>query len=478
MVSGSRAFWEVVDLVGKIYSLGGNGWVSKKDLAEEVRATERTLRRYLSVLKVAEVVEITEDKLRLRPEVVSLLEGRYDIAGYIAEKIYRAGPLVEKRLEEFARRVAEKFREVYSQVYLRSSEVRVMMINTPPRMRGLEGSALLYPKKACRKLPATVELWGAACRSKKRWAQVGGFTYNLIGTVACARSEAPRGRLGAERSVVYPDISILTDEELPYHDLFSEYPHFRTTAVSLVSRYIREINLLNFLADELEERKSSDELYIIRWGSLIPHGAPPLTDPTLERYSIKLRAALERFIRACSEGNVVPVGIQALPRHEFLVRQIRDLLGLPIRMTDHQLLCLVGEPGDVTCLMNPIERSKRELLDFAGISWKRFYEFYLVTEEYSVLKCDFYCLGDAGRLQQTIADIIYATSWPVESAPTRKFHAMLSDKRPEVRALPSVVERARYDAKVHLTLVFNVIYDALVRAMIEVCTKTLPKEIG
>lgn len=425
------------------------------DLARRMKLSVRMIRRYLSDLENLNlIVRSSEGTISLNREYVNYIE---DSLGYEptqltlddfivfidqAESIFR---LREKTVE-----VLRKLKAPFSQV----PKLRGKLIDTSPDLlsqsKNLIGNKILYSKYVSNSL-ITSDILGISGTGKRELLRIDAF---LCIYLACSASAAwyvsiDRGkRTASPQPMIRPDLRKIRKNDVPFHELFTEFSGLRRVGYGLVLNYMTQINLYKLGIEALEKYGNRIELFF-RLGTLLPHGfLSPLSDrdAAFRRLKFDFIDVFSSFRDLARNLGITVCSVVIDPRdHWFSDNVCKNLEESysELELRDNILLSMIMEERDATCLISRPEKGK-----FVS----NFYEFYMKNKNV-VTKYEFLNLGDKNPfdLQARIASIAYNTSspYPFRYIPSPIDSGMMGSKREQLMA-PFVAHEASHHAAIHL----------------------------
>jgi len=425
------------------------------DLARKMKLSTRMIHRYLLDLEKLNLISRSPDgMITLNRDYINYIE---DSLGYKPAQLTLDDFMVILdqadtifRLRDQAVEILRKLKTPLKQV----PKLREKLINTSPesllQRKNLVGNKLLYPNYVSNSL-ITSDILGISGAGKRSLLRIDAFICIYLACSAAAAwyvSIRKGKRIQESRPLCRPDIREIRKRDVPFHELFTEFPGLRKVGYGLVLNYLTQINLYKLGIEALEKYGDKVEIFF-RLGSLMPHGfLSPYSDrdAAFRRLKFEFLDVFSSFQDLARNLGVTVCGVVIDPRDNWfsnkVCRNLEDAYS-ELELRDNILLSMIMQERDATCLINREERGKIA---------KNFYEFYLKNQNV-VTKYEFLNLGEENPLdlQARIASVAYNTSSPY---PYRFIRSSLSlggtfSQREQLMA-PFVAHESSHDAMIQL----------------------------
>lgn len=442
-------------IIKYIQDLDTGGGVKIFDLSDPMGLSPRMVQRYISdLVKLGLIIRRPERKVSLNNEYVKFVE---DSLGYVPGQltlddfmlvINCADPIL--RLRDNLMPILRKLKAPLEMV----PQLRIKLISTNPNSlrvkKNLIGNKLLYTDYVQDSI-ITSGITGLAGVGRASFMRGGPWGVICVYT-ACAASaswflEIKRDEKIEDYLLFKPDLRRIKETDIPFRELFTEFPALRKVGYGLIVHYITELTNYKLAIETLEKFGKKVE-FIFRLGSLIPHGFLSGLSERDEAFRELKFEFVETFTSFCSLAknlSITPVGVVIDPKDRWYSNNVcKEIMGIDedVEIRDHFLLNMVMHEKDVTCL---IQR------DELGKSLKDFYEFY-IKNKHVVTRYEFLNLkGDNPiELQKRIAEIAYNTSSPYPHRYIRSNSGVEGWNQREQLMAPFVAHEASYNAMIQL----------------------------
>lgn len=438
------------------------GGVSISDLASHVGLSRRMVQRYVSdLIKLGLVNRLPGGYLSLNRDFLKHAE---DSLGYTPSQVTLddfmvvidyADPIL--RLQQHVMPILRRLRAPLEMIPdLRKN----LVLTTPEKLRlskNLVGPRVLQPDFVHDSI-ITTSIVGIAGAGKMTLFRLDSFGAICV-YIACASAASWSGaiekgdKMEEFLPLFRPDIRRIRESNLPFRELFTEFPALRKVGYGLVLHYLTELTVYKLCIEAIEKFGKEIEL-IFRLGSLIPHGffsGLSERDAAFRRLKFEFLETFTSFCNLARNLEITPVGVVIDPRDRWFSNNVcKRLMKIDedVEFRDHFILGMVMQERDSTCL---IQREE------VGKNLKDFFEFYLKNQQVTT-KYEFVNLNkrDPLELQKRIADVAYNTASPY---PYRFIRAPLDfggtwREREQLMA-PFVSHEASYNATLHLTKIMK-----------------------
>ena len=443
------------DLIKYIQELRQNTELKATDLAKQMKLSSRMIHRYLSDLEKLNIITRSPNGvITLNRDYVNFIE---DSLGYKPAQLTLDDFMVIIDQAETIFRLRDQAVEILRKLKVPLKQVpklRGILIDTSPDLlsqgKNLVGNKLLYPNYNSNSL-ITSDILGIAGAGKRTLLRIDAFICLYLACSAAAAwyvSIRKGKRMQGSRPLYRPDIRKIRRKDVPFRELFTEFPGLRKVGYGLVNNYLTQMNLYKLGIEALEKYGDNVELFF-RLGSLLPHGfLSPFSDrdAAFRRLKFEFLDTFSSFQNLAREFGVTVCGVVIEPRDDWfssnVCRNLEDTY-TELELKDNILLSMIMQERDATCLINRKERGKIA---------ENFYEFYLKNQNV-VTKYEFLNLGKEKPLdlQARIASVAYNISSPYPNRFYRSSFSLggTSSQREQLMA-PFVAHEASYDAMIQL----------------------------
>lgn len=194
---------------------------------------------------------------------------------------------------------------------------------------------------------------------------------------------------------IYPEFNILEEEQLPFHELITEFGSLRDLSVRLAVTLLAYASLYNHGSKIID--KYRDKLdYVFVQGSILPHNfnvAVNYKDESFYEILKYCSNSFQKFVKSAFDYEIPIIGSLAYSTDSIISEILnKNFMDFPDNINDTTLLSEILRSNDATCLIQDL--TKRKPRPYQSQNWK----FYL-KKKTTIAKYEFICKNSLDPLE-------------------------------------------------------------------------------